>query len=116
MKFHLKSSTKHILTLAHYWWGSFFIFRKLSWYDVKEDLATMNFGWFIAGAGAIILSWFFEAVVLHNMTNTDQTNVRFGSTLKITMVGLLFNNITPSSSGGQPAQLFMLFKRGSRCK
>lgn len=90
----------------------FFIFRKLSWYDVKEELATLQLGWFIAGAGAIILSWFFEAVVLHNMTNTDKTNVRFGSIFKITMVGLLFNNITPSSTGGQPAQLFMLFKRG----
>lgn len=90
----------------------FFIFRKLSWYDVKEAFASLQPGWFIAGAGAIILSWIFEAVILHNMTNTDQTNVRFGSTFKITMVGLLFNNITPSSTGGQPAQLFMMFKHG----
>ena len=38
----------------------------------------------------------------------------FRNSVKVSMIGQLFNNITPFSSGGQPMQAYELTKTGKR--
>lgn len=55
--------------------------------------------------------WIFEAYILFKLLDHAIRPISFFSALRITLVGQFFNGITPFSSGGQPAQLYMLRKR-----
>ncbi|MCM2674556.1 lysylphosphatidylglycerol synthase transmembrane domain-containing protein [Alkalicoccobacillus plakortidis] len=90
----------------------FIAFRDVDWNSFKSGLIGVQIHWIVAGACAMIVYWLLEALVLHSMIRSQSNHFHFGSSFKISMVGQLFNIITPSSTGGQPAQLFMLYKRG----
>ena len=51
-----------------------------------------------------------EAVNIHQIQKTLQTPVRFLKCLKYAFVGFFFSSITPSASGGQPAQVYYMKK------
>ncbi len=60
----------------------------------------------------IFLYWLFETFVLHRVTKFLHPDQKFKNTFKTTMIGQLFNCITPSASGGQPMQAFHMTKCG----
>lgn len=51
-----------------------------------------------------------EAANIYFLSNTFRERVRFKSCLKYAFVGFYFSSITPSSSGGQPAQVYYMNK------
>ncbi|MDQ0206132.1 lysylphosphatidylglycerol synthase transmembrane domain-containing protein [Alkalicoccobacillus murimartini] len=87
-------------------------FRDVDWVSFQQGLLNIHYVWLLSGGVAMVMYWLIESLVLHRMINSQTTGLHFGSSFKITMVGQLFNIITPSSTGGQPAQLYMLHKRG----
>ncbi|MEG1704994.1 MAG: lysylphosphatidylglycerol synthase transmembrane domain-containing protein [Clostridia bacterium] len=68
--------------------------------------------WAIIGVLLIILYWLIESLVLNIITKKVYKNEDFIDSLQVTMIGQLFNNITPFSSGGQPMQAITMVKNG----
>ena len=77
-------------------------------------LQNVNYSWVLAGLGCLLVLWFCDSLTLHiplKKLHPDQT---LKNSIKVTMIGQLFNNITPFSSGGQPMQAYELTKTGKR--
>lgn len=98
------------------------IFIGLTIYMINVDgldniinlLKNVNYMWVFAGIICLIIFWICEALTLHIPLKTMYKNQKFLNSFKVSMIGQLFNNITPFSSGGQPMQAYELTKTGKR--
>jgi len=82
-------------------------------HDVALVISQARIGWLLTGIGCIVLYWLLDAWVLHLSFTPVLPAQHFRSTMRLTMIGQYFNNITPFASGGQPAQAYFLVKRGA---
>jgi len=98
------------------------IFIILLVYMIKVDgieniigiLNSVNYMWVIAGGICLIIHWICEGLNLHIPIKRMYKEQKFKDSLRVAIIGLLFNNITPFSSGGQPMQAYELNKTGKR--
>lgn len=98
------------------------IFIGLTFYMINVDgldniikiLQNVDYRWFFVGCICLIAFWFCEALALHLPLKTIYKNQKFSNSFKVSMIGQVFNNITPFSSGGQPMQAYELTKTGKR--
>lgn len=77
-------------------------------------LKNVNYVWVLAGLGCLFLLWLCDSLTLHIPLKKLYPKQKFTNSIKVTMIGQLFNNITPFSSGGQPMQAYELTKTGKR--
>ena len=82
--------------------------------NILNLLKSVDYKWVILGIGILILFWFCETLTLHIPLKIMYKNQKFSNSFKVSMIGQLFNNITPFSSGGQPMQAYELNKNGLR--
>lgn len=82
--------------------------------NIVNLLKNVNYWWVLAGLGCLIIQWICDAICLHIPIKRLYTNQSFGNSFKIAMIGQLFNNVTPFSSGGQPMQAYEFSKTGKR--
>lgn len=82
--------------------------------NIINLLHQVNYNWVIAGLICLIIYWICEAITLHVPLKRMYKSQNFGNSVKVSMIGQLFNNITPFSSGGQPMQAYELTKTGKR--
>lgn len=82
--------------------------------NIINLLHQVNYNWVIAGLICLIIYWICEAITLHVPLKRMYKNQTFGNSVKVSMIGQLFNNITPFSSGGQPMQAYELTKTEKR--
>ena len=82
--------------------------------NIKELLHQVNYKWVLAGMVCLGIHWICEASNLHTPLKKMYPNQPFSNSFKVSMLGQLFNNITPFSSGGQPMQAYELTKTGKR--
>lgn len=75
--------------------------------DFKRAITVMNALDIGLAILAMFLSWVFEALSMYSISGGELSFIR---TFEIVVAGLFFNAITPFSSGGQPAQLYMMKK------
>lgn len=68
--------------------------------------------WLVFGALLIVASWFLEAFILQYMSKGQAHPMRYMVALRSTMVVQFFNNVTPFASGGQPMQIWSLWRDG----
>lgn len=100
----------------------FAIFVGLLIYMFKVDgfdnilfmLRSVNYYWVFAGLICMVLSWLSEAMCLHIPIKKLYPNQKLSNSIRIMMIGQLFNNITPFCSGGQPMQAYFMYKDGKR--
>lgn len=78
--------------------------------NILKAFSSKNISWMIGAVVCIILYWIFETIVLHSVTKTLYPKQKFYNTFKTTMIGQLFNCITPCASGGQPMQAYHMTK------
>ena len=98
------------------------IFVGLSIYMIKVDgidniikiLIQADYRWVLLGIICLLIHWTCEAITLHIPIKEMYPNQSIKNSIKVSMIGLLFNNITPFSSGGQPMQAYELTKKGKR--
>jgi len=69
--------------------------------------------WLILGTALVVGSWFLEAFILQYMARKLAHPLRFLSAFRSTMVVQFFNNVTPFASGGQPMQIWSLWRDGT---
>lgn len=75
--------------------------------NLKMALRESDPKFILLAFGFVCLSWVFETLAMQSI---GDGKLGFFRTLEIVVSGLFFNAITPFSSGGQPAQLYMMHK------
>lgn len=98
------------------------IFVALFIYMVKVDgidniislIHQVDYRWVLGGVGCLVIYWICETFTLHIPLKRMYPKQTVGNSLKVSMIGQLFNNITPFASGGQPIQAYELTKTGKR--
>jgi glycosyltransferase 2 family protein len=79
---------------------------------VADLLIRMNYFWLAAAFGCIVIYWFLDAAILHFITKSIYKKQRYVNSFKAAMICKLFDSITPFSTGGEPAQAYMMVKDG----
>lgn len=82
--------------------------------NIISILNQVDYRWVIGGAICLLITWICETITLHLPIKKMYPNQTISNSIKVTMIGLLFNNVTPFSSGGQPMQAYELTKTGKR--
>ena len=77
-------------------------------------LKQVDYTWVCWGLLALLGLWFCDTMCLHIPLKKLYPTQRFTNSIKVNMIGQLFNNVTPFSSGGQPMQAYALTKTGKR--
>lgn len=80
--------------------------------EVSKDLATMNWGWFLAAVICICLYLGLEGVVVKIFMANRYPSFTWKDAFRLPLIEQLFNGITPFSTGGQPAQLLAMLQSG----
>lgn len=84
--------------------------------DGVDNLANMflslNPFWLVGALLFIGAYWLLEAGILHDVLKAFHPSQKFRNSLTTSMIGQLFNCITPFSSGGQPMQAYHMVKTG----
>ena len=89
-----------------------YISLKDNFYEVVQGFKKLNIFWVIITLIYMFGYYFFRALSLHNFTRKFQNKITFKEILKIVFVTQFFDGITPSSTGGQPYQLYIFNKKG----
>ena len=71
-----------------------------------QSFSRLNVTWLIAAVSCMLLYWLCEALALHVLIHHLYPHRRFRRTLRVAMIGQLYNAVTPFASGGQPMQLY----------
>jgi len=77
-------------------------------------LKQTRVAWLLLAVGCMALYWFLEAYALHLTVRGVHLPQKFRDTMRISMIGQYFNNITPFASGGQPMQSYFMIRRGAQ--
>lgn len=65
----------------------------------------------VIGITLMVIYWFLESFVLHDMVRVVSKKIRFWDTFRIALIGQYFNCITPLSTGGEPMQVYYFSKK-----
>lgn len=82
--------------------------------NIIQILKSVNYIWVFVGLICIFIHWLTEGITLHFPLKRLYKDHRFIMSLKVAMIGQLFNNITPFATGGQPMQAYELTRDGKR--
>ncbi|MDO5044352.1 MAG: lysylphosphatidylglycerol synthase transmembrane domain-containing protein [Coriobacteriia bacterium] len=71
---------------------------------VSSIIGEINVGWGILALGCMFVYLIFEMIALNRTLKLSNIRIPKRRIVSTTMLGLFFGNLTPSSSGAQPAQ------------
>ena len=66
----------------------------------------------LAAVGCMVAFWCLEEVLLRQISLSFGQRLKRTASFRVSMIGQLFNNITPFASGGQPVQAYELARYG----
>lgn len=116
MRKFIKSNLKYILNIgfiALIGWAVFrLLFKDQELSDIIKDLHMAHKGWLVLGVLFVFLFVAGESVIIKYMLTMFKQKIKFRTCLKYSFIGFFFSYITPSSSGGQPAQMYYMKKDG----
>lgn len=82
--------------------------------NIITVLNSVDYKWVLAGLVCLMIHWICEGLNLHIPIKRMYGNQKFRNSFRVAIIGQLFNNITPFSTGGQPMQAYELNKTGKR--
>lgn len=82
--------------------------------NIINILNNVDYKWVLAGIVCLIIHWICEGLNLHIPIKRMYEEQKFTNSFRVAIIGQLFNNITPFSTGGQPMQAYELSKSGKR--
>lgn len=88
------------------------IFEDTNMSVIIEDLKSANKIWISFGVVLVLLFVCSESVIIKYMLRMFGTKIPLLRCIKYSFVGFFVSYITPSASGGQPAQVFYMKKDG----
>lgn len=89
-----------------------YVIWSTGWDNILLLVQKANGFWILGGVLMIVCYWILEGSILHNVVRCYKKEHRFADTMSTTMIGQLFNCLTPFSSGGQPVQAYHMTKTG----
>nr|WP_308742837.1 lysylphosphatidylglycerol synthase transmembrane domain-containing protein [uncultured Anaerocolumna sp.] len=76
--------------------------------DLQNALANANFAYLFGGFCMIIIFVICEAINIYLILKTLNHKIPFFRCFEYSSIGFYFSSITPSASGGQPAQIYYM--------
>ena len=86
------------------------IIGKKDFGTIINDFCSAGLGWLILGLLLVLLFVCGESVIIRYMLGKLKAPVSILKCIKYSFVGFFYSYITPSSSGGQPAQIYYMKK------
>lgn len=80
--------------------------------ELKNALAQCRTDWIVCAAGCVLLFIACEGLNLWILLRSYGMNPGGPTCFLVSCVGFFFSSVTPSASGGQPAQVYFLRKKG----
>lgn len=112
----MKKKKKYILSsglfLILFFSTFFYIFSKYSITDFLESLKNTNPMYISLAFSGVCFYLFFNCVFLKKIFSYFQVPISFGQALAYTCTEIYFSAITPSSTGGQPAEMIYMARDG----
>ena len=87
-----------------------YISLKDNFYDVMIGLTKINIFWLIIALIFIMGYYYFRSLSLYTFVRKFKEDITFKKIFKIVLITQFFDGITPSSSGGQPYQVYAFNK------
>ena len=78
--------------------------------DLLKSRDGIIVGWLIVALAVFDMNIVMDAIVTFTFIRSKYPDLKFLQAIKITCVGVFFSAITPSSTGGQPMQLYLMSK------
>lgn len=112
----MKKSTRNKINIGIVVFSAVFILLTLFFVDgtekILQTLQRIDVRYLFIALGTVTLSWFFEACALQKLVHIRTLKIRLGEAFRATTTGILFNQLTPLSSGGQPMEIYVLNQMG----
>ena len=80
--------------------------------NLLNMFAMLNPVWLVFAVLFMVFYWLLEGIVLHDIVKSFHHQQKLSHSLQTSMIGQLFNCLTPFSSGGQPVQAFHMKRTG----
>lgn len=87
----------------------YFFFSENGLRDLLHSNTPIIWGWIIAALVSEVVFMLFEASVIYVFIKDDFPTFRFIDAVKVALMGLFWCAVTPSSTGGQPMQVYLLY-------
>ncbi|KPU27660.1 hypothetical protein TR13x_03805 [Caloranaerobacter sp. TR13] len=76
--------------------------------EIPLLLLKINKIYLLIGILCMVLYWAIDGLIIYYLTKMINSKSSLLKSIKFTMIGQYYNNITPFSSGGQPAQVYVM--------
>ena len=90
----------------------YFIFKDQNLAEINEYIREANKGYLLLGLSMVFIFVCSESVIIHYLLHSIKYRVKLTSCIRYSFVGFFISAITPSASGGQPAQMYFMKKDG----
>ncbi len=88
------------------------IYDKESWIVIGENIKNLNYGYIVIAVLCICLYFICQGVYMKGILNTLNHKISLMRGTFYAIIEFFFSGITPSSTGGQPIQLYYMAKDG----
>lgn len=112
----LKNKTRNFIIILIIAFVIMYISFRNDYENIIDLFSSMNYLWMIVGLCAVWLYQLLEANYIRYYCRYHKKNYSFIDALRVQQTGTFVNSITPSSSGGQFATIYMLSKQGINSK
>ena len=86
------------------------IYKELEGQDILGTLKNANLWWVLAGVVSMALYAVADGINISRCLKLAGYKISFAQMMKYSFAGFFFSSITPSSTGGQPGQLYFMAK------
>jgi uncharacterized protein (TIRG00374 family) len=86
--------------------------RELNGQDIWGTLLHADIKWFAAAVAFMLMYFVLDGLNIARCLELSGHKITFAQKLKYAFAGFFFSSITPSSTGGQPGQLYFMAKDG----
>lgn len=89
----------------------YFFFSKDGLNDLIHSDTPVIWYWILAAVASQLTYMFLESLVIYLFIKDGHKDFRFIDAIRVGFMGLFWSAITPSSTGGQPMQVYLLYSK-----
>ncbi len=89
----------------------YFFFSKDGLNDLIHSDTPVIWYWIVCAVASQLMFMFLESVVIYLFIKDGWKKFRFRDAVRVAFMGLFWSAITPSSTGGQPMQVYLMYSK-----
>ncbi len=89
--------------------AAYFFFSKDGLNDLLHSNQNVLWHWIIVAIASQLIYMLIETIVIYIFIKEKYPNFSFLDAVKVALTGLFWSAVTPSSTGGQPMQIYLLY-------